>query len=293
MNRRICATLCLAISLITLVPPASGQVPEEYTPEEFVAVFIQAMEAYDGNPPVLASMVFQPCPSESARNDRALELMLTTDLGTRGTSRFATALFLARPRCEDPRLDDWFLEQLRTTAQANTAGTPWSHPRWGEPLMEYPLEVIRQPRFQELFWEVLRDEGIQRDTRSRAARALSRGRSPDERMALLFQLARERHYLPFLWSEIAVLVRDWPDVFVRATADAIRRQASWEELLFFVEHAGGAVTDRPGMRPQGVQFSPQIVADFRAAILAAEAAPPPHWPDEARSYIRRLADQLR
>ncbi len=279
--------LAMAITLIA-IPAGAQNIAELYTPEEYLALYIQEREAYDGTLSTSAAPVFSPCPRATEWSNRLFELMTSRSLGGWGRDAFARSLSLARSRCDDPRLDRWFADELRATSEPDG---PRTSMLWIDAAARYPPEALLQEEFASLFWERALDESLELWLRDLAVRWLLRGRPPAERFDILLRFVEEERVTPNVLRGIQSLSREWTDGFVESVAGLVESRPPWDVLVRFV-HAAALP---PAGRERSPEFrvSPQASARILEALLAAGSDPSPEWPEVAPGLLLSLADRVR
>jgi len=281
--------IILAVAITSIAFPAGAQdIADRYTPEEWVALYVQEREAYDGTLSTSAGWVFNPCPESTEWSNTAFELMTSRSLGAWGRDEFARSLSIARPRCDDPRLDRWFADELRETSEP---GGPRTSTLWIDAAARYPPELLLQEEFASLFWERAVDETLELWLRDLAVRWLLRGRPPAERFGILLHFVEEERVTPNVLRGIQSLSREWTDGFVESVAGLVDSRPHWAVLVRFV-HAAALP---PAGRERSPEFrvNPQASARILEAFLAAGRDPSPDWPEEAPALLLSLADRVR
>jgi len=267
-----------AVLLVTAwAPPVAAQVASErYIPQEFVARLLaqRAGETVRYTP----GAAFLECPHESPWHN-AVFLALKDRPEVR--QRLSGALALARHRCDDPRFDDWMLEQLRRSSDPEL--DPTEGTGWGSALDSYPTEVLRRPEFEALFWETLRDDRISDFVRGRAAATLFRERFEAEQTRLVIRMATEGIHHPAVAMRGAVLRWQWSDGYLTALAEAIESRPGWAVMWSFINQYP---------REHESNVSPAVRERFYEALRDTAANPRDDWPEDGVAYLRRLVSRI-
>ncbi len=266
-----------AVSLSIAAQPLGAQaISERYTPEEFVSRLLaqRAGETVRYS----AGATFIECPHESPwHNAVFMALKDRPEVG----HRFSGALARARHRCDDPRLDEWMLEEIRRSTDPDL--DPRAGHWWTGTINSYPTEILRQPEFDALFWEILRDERISEFTRGRAVSVLFRERSEAEVTQLIIRMTLEGVQHPEIAVRSAFLRWQWSNGYLTAVAEAIESRPVWHAMLAFMwEYPRETETD----------VSPAVRERFLRALRDAAETPRSDWPADGVAALRRLVDRI-
>jgi len=274
-----------------LVDPAGAQVTDrlqrqidrytaQYTPEEFVQALMLQSQDVRSTIRYSAGTAFMACPQQSPWHNRVFEIMSTMDLGSERDA-FGRSLARARNRCDDPRLDRWLLENLR---DSSLPGRPGSVSLWSTALTNYPTEVLREPEFEAFFLDRMMDEEQTPWVRDQAFRAHVRGRPFDDRVQLLYLLWDSARIPRAAVFEMAALVVEDPDRFVRGVADRLRAAPPWEAIFGWIAY--------PLNPTLGIEVSPAAMSYLRTAIVDVSRDPPSHWPWYAVPFLEAVLDRM-
>jgi hypothetical protein len=262
-----------ALLAIACVPSAGAQVASErYAPQEFVARLLA--QGPGDTVRYSAATTFSECPHESPWHDQVFQA-LRDRLEVRSTLGMVVAR--ARHRCDDPRLDQWFLQYLRETSEPG--GDPSTITLWSTALRNYPVEILRRPEFQALFWERASDEGIAEFVRGAAVSALFRERSEAEETQILIRMRAEGIGLVGVAMRQAVLRSQWTEGYITALAEVFESKPDWRVMR-------ALMWDAPSRAHPNV--SPAVRERFLAALRDAADDPRDDWPEEAVAELLRV-----